>query len=69
MKDTNIYRISDIQKAYNCSYSEAFKARLLLFFISDNVNELEEILKKDEQEGLLQFCIRYAKKDKVTRQN
>lgn len=69
MRDTNICRISDIQKAYKCSYSEAFKARLLLFFISDNAYELKEILEKDEQEGLLQFCIKQAKKDKVTQQN
>ena len=68
MKDTNIHRISDIQKVYKCSYSEAFKARQLLFFISDNACELEEILRKDEQEALLQFCIKCAKKDKVTQQ-
>ena len=66
MKDTNIYKISDIQKAHKCSYSEAFKARRLLFFISDNALELEEILRKDEQEALLKFCIEYAKKDKGT---
>ncbi|SCJ21679.1 Uncharacterised protein [uncultured Clostridium sp.] len=69
MKNTNIYKISDIQKVYKCSYSEAFKARQLLFFISDNGIELEEILNKDDQEDLLQFCIKYARKEKVTQQN
>ena len=31
MKNTNIYKISDIQKVYKCSYSEAFKARHYYF--------------------------------------
>lgn len=61
MADTNIYRISDIQKAYQCSYGTAKEARKLLWFISNNINELENIIQNDSQEELLQFCIKYSK--------
>ena len=64
MKDTNIYRISDIQKAYQCSYSEASKARKLLLFLSINSEELEEILENGMQEDLLKLCLKYVKEDK-----
>lgn len=64
--DTNIYRITDIQKAYGCSYSEAVHARKLLFYISENIEELEEIIIKDEQELLLKFCLNFAKQDSIS---
>jgi len=70
MKDTNIYKISDIQKAYQCSYSEAAKARKLLLFLSINLEELENIFENGSQEDLLKFCLKYAKESKeVTIQN
>lgn len=61
MADTNIYRISDIQKTHQCSYATAKEARKLLWFISDNIDELETIIQDDSQEELLLFCIKYAK--------
>ena len=64
IKQTNIHKISDIQRAYQCSYSEAAKARRLLFFLSRNSEELEEIFEGGTQEDLLQFCLKYAKEDK-----
>lgn len=64
IKDTNIHKISDIQRAYQCSYSEATKARQLLLFLSINSEELEEIFENGTQEDLLKFCLKYAKEYK-----
>lgn len=66
MKDTNIYKISDIQKSYQCSYEEAKEARKLLWFISRNIDKLEKIIQNDSQEELLQFCLKYAYENKST---
>ena len=68
-KDTNIYRITDIQKLYGCSYSEAVQARKLLWYLERNIEELEEAIILDEQERLLKLCIGFSQKDKVTKQN
>lgn len=68
-KETNIYRTTDIQKAYNCSYSEAVKARSLLWYLEKNIEELEEAITLDEQERLLKLCIGFAQQNKSTKQN
>lgn len=68
-KDTNIYRITDIQKAYGCSYSEAVLARKLLWYLEKNFEELEEAIILDEQERLLKLCLGFAQQNKVTKQN
>lgn len=66
-KDTNIYRITDIQKAYGCSHSEAVEARKLLWYLERNIEELEEAIFLDEQERLLKLCIGYAQQNKSTK--
>ena len=60
MGETIIYKVSDIQKSYQCSYEEAKEARKLLWFISWNIEELETIIHNDKQEELLQFCLKYV---------
>lgn len=68
-KDTNIYRIVDIQKAYGCSHSEAVQARKLLWYLEKNIEELEEAIILDEQERLLKLCIGFVQQNNVVKQN